>query len=103
MFVVNLYRQDLPVLGFTLQGTVVHNINREDDRNQFDRNGFLVRPAAIGDRRAHRYHVTYLGINGDGHFGRWNISASTYAALGSETARCTLSATAGHSRGVRRA
>ncbi len=50
-----------------------------------DRNGFLVRPAAIGDMRAHRYHVTYLGINGDGHFGRVNISASTYAALGSDT------------------
>ncbi len=51
VFAFNLYRQDFPVLGFTLQGTVVHNINREDDRNQFDRNGFLVRPAAIGDMR----------------------------------------------------
>lgn len=85
VFAFNLYRQDFPVLGFTLQGTVVHNINREDDSNQFDRNGFLVRPAAIGDMRQHRYRVTYLGVNGDGHFGRANISASTYAAFGSDT------------------
>jgi hypothetical protein len=85
VFALNLYRQDFPVLGFTLQGTVVHNINREDDRNHFDRNGFLVRPAAIGDMRAHRHRVTYLGVNGDGHFGRVNVSASTYAALGSDT------------------
>ena len=85
VFAFNLYRQDFPVLGFTLQGTVVHNINREGDRNHFDRNGFLVRPAAIGDMRPHRYRVTYLGVNGDGHFGRMNVTASTYAAVGSDT------------------
>ena len=85
VFAFNLYRQDFPVLGFAMQGTVVHNINREDDRNQFDRNGFLVRPAAVGDMRRHRYRVTYLGVNGDGHFGRVNITASTYAAIGRDT------------------
>lgn len=85
VFALNLYRQDFPVLGFTLQGTVIHNINREDDRNHFDRNGFLVRPAAIGDSRRHRYRVTYLGANGDGHFGRVNVTASTYAAFGRDT------------------
>ena len=29
--------------------------------------------------------MTYLGVNGDGHFGRVNVSASTYAAFGSDT------------------
>jgi hypothetical protein len=82
-FVVNAYRQDFPVLGFTSQGTVIYNRNREGDRGQYyDNNGFLTRPAAAGDERPHNYQVTYLGYNGDGHFGRVNLSVSLYAALG---------------------
>jgi hypothetical protein len=82
-FVVNAYRQDFPALGFTSQGTVIHNRNREGDRGQYyDNNGFLTRPAAVGDERPHNYQVTYLGYNGDGHFGRVNLSVSLYAALG---------------------
>ncbi len=82
-FVVNAYRQDFPALGFTSQGTVIYNRNREGDRGQYyDNNGFLTRPAAAGDERPHNYQVTYLGYNGDGHFGRVNLSVSLYAALG---------------------
>jgi hypothetical protein len=36
----------------------------------------------VGDERPHNYRVTYLGYNGDGHFGRMNLSVSLYAALG---------------------
>lgn len=83
IFVFNLYRQDWPVLGFTAQGTIAHNRNREGQRSQFyNANGFLERPAILGSGRARNYDVTYLGLNGDGHFGRWNLSASGYAALG---------------------
>jgi len=82
-FVVNAYRQDFPALGFTSQATVIYNRNREGDAGQYyDNNGFLTRPAAVGDERAHNYRVTYLGYNGDGHFGRVNLSLSLYAALG---------------------
>ena len=82
-FVVNAYRQDFPVLGFTSQATVIYNRNREGDAGQYyDNNGFLTRPAAVGDERSHNYRVTYLGYNGDGHFGRVNLSVSLYAALG---------------------
>ena len=35
-----------------------------------------------GDTRGHDYRVCYLGYNGDGHFGRWNLTASLYAAIG---------------------
>jgi hypothetical protein len=28
--------------------------------------------------------VTYLGLNGDGHFGRWNVTASAYYAVGDD-------------------
>jgi hypothetical protein len=78
----NAYRQDWPVLGFTSQATVVLNVNREGSGQFYDANGFLVRPAVQGDSRPHDYRVTYLGYNGDGHLGRWNLSASAYLALG---------------------
>ena len=85
VFVFNLYRQDWPVLGFTTQGLVLHNRNREGGRGQyFNRNGFLERPAIFGAGRPHNYDVTYLGLNGDGHFGRWNVSASGYHAFGDD-------------------
>lgn len=83
-FVANAYRQDWPVLGHTTQATVLYNINREGNQGPYyDRNGFLVRPAVVGDQRRHNYDVAYLGLNGDGHFGRWNLTSSAYLALGS--------------------
>jgi hypothetical protein len=81
-FVANAYRQDFPVPGFTSQATVMVNRNGEDKGQHYDSNGFLVRPASVGDERPHAYRVTYLGYNGDGHFGRLNLSVSLYAALG---------------------
>jgi hypothetical protein len=85
VYVANLYRQDWPVPGFTAQGIVLHNRNREGNRGQFyDENGFLQRPAIFGTGRPHNYNVTYLGLNGDGHFGRWNVTASGYYATGSD-------------------
>lgn len=83
VYLFNLYRQDFPRLGFTSQLTAIHNRNRESGADYYDDNGFLVRPAVIGDVRPHDYQVTYLGYNGDGHFGRYGLSASAYVALGS--------------------
>lgn len=80
----NLYRQDFPRLGFTSQLSVIHNRNNEDAADYYDDNGFLVRPAVIGDVRPHDYQVTYLGYNGDGHFGRYNLTTSAWLALGSD-------------------
>jgi hypothetical protein len=82
VFVANAYRQDWPVVGFTSQATVLVNLNREGNGTFYDANGFLVRPAALGDERPHDYRLAYLGYSGDGHLGRWNLSASLYAALG---------------------
>lgn len=82
LFVANLYRQDYPRLGFTSQATVMLDINREAKSEFYDANGFLVRPAVQGDGRAHDYRVAYLGYSGDGHFERWNLTATFYAALG---------------------
>lgn len=85
VFLFNVYRQDLFVLGFTSQLAIVHNRNREDKEYYYDQNGFLTRPAAIGTEVPRQYDVTYLGYNGDGHMGLFNLSVSTYYAFGEET------------------
>ena len=85
IFIFNVYRQDWPVWGFTTQGTLVHNRNNEDTDFYFDENGFIQRPASLGDERLRSYRVTYAGINGDGHFGRLNLTYSGYYAWGSES------------------
>jgi hypothetical protein len=85
IFVANVYYQDWPRLGFTSQGTIVHNRNRESEFF-FDENGFIARPASLGIERPREYDVTYLGYNGDGHFGRLNLTVSAYYALGSNDA-----------------
>jgi hypothetical protein len=76
----NLYRQDLPWTGFTSQGIVLYNRNR--DTKFYDSNGFIERPAAIGLEQLRNYDVAYLGYNGDGHFGRLNLTVSAYGAFG---------------------
>jgi len=83
VFIGNLYYQDFPVLGFTSQITAIYNRNRENEFF-YDSNEFLQRPASIGLERTHDYDVGYLGYNGDGHFGRVNLTVSGYYALGQE-------------------
>jgi hypothetical protein len=83
-FVANVFRQDWPVLGHTTQATILHNINRDGRTIYFNNNGLLERPAVLGDNRPHNYRVTYFGLNGDGHFGRWNLTSSLYAAFGKD-------------------
>jgi hypothetical protein len=85
VFLFNLYRQDFPFLGYTSQVVLAHNVNDETDKDFIDDNGFLTRPAALGVQRLRNYDVTYLGYNGDGHIGRWNVTASAYYVFGEET------------------
>ena len=60
----------------------VLNVDDEADAIHYDSNGFLVIPAQIGDNRGYNYNVSYVGLNGDGHFGRLNLTASGYWAVG---------------------
>ena len=85
IFVVNAYLQDWPRLGFTVQGTVLYNRNREGDALLYDDNGILQRPASIGLERPRDYDVSYLGVSGDGPLGGLNLSTSAYVALGDST------------------
>jgi hypothetical protein len=85
IYLFNLYKQDFYVPGFTLQGTLIYNDNHETATEFLDNNGFQVRPAVFGDARPHTYKVGYVGLNGDGHFGRWNTTASLYYAFGRDS------------------
>ena len=82
VYVANVFRQDFIRKGYTIQGSLHYN----DDRRgvEYDRNGFLVRPALIGDVRPHAIKVGYLGISGDGHLGRINLSHAYYYAFGKD-------------------
>jgi hypothetical protein len=80
VYIANVFRQDFIRKGYTIQGSLLYN----DDRRsvEYDTNGFLVRPALIGDVRPHAIKVGYLGINGDGHLGRLNLTHAYYYAFG---------------------
>lgn len=84
IFIANIYHQDMPVPGMTSQVTLVYNVNRERGQIHVDDNGFPVRPALIGNLRTRDYDVAYFGYNGDGHFGRFNLTASAYGAVGED-------------------
>ncbi|MFN2578292.1 MAG: carboxypeptidase-like regulatory domain-containing protein [Pyrinomonadaceae bacterium] len=80
VYVANVFRQDFIKKGYTIQGSALYNDDRRS--RKFDRNSFLVRPALIGDVRPHAIKVGYVGINGDGHLGRLNLTNSFYYAFG---------------------
>ncbi len=83
VYIANLFRQDFITKGYTIQA----NLHYNDDRTsiKFDRNNFPVRPALIGDARPHNIKVGYLGINGDGHLGKINLTNSYYYAFGRDS------------------
>jgi hypothetical protein len=86
VYVANVFRQDMLALGHSTLFSVVH---REDTAgssgDRYDRNGFLVRPAAIGDQRPKNIYSTYFGIGGDGHIDRVNTTTQFYYVTGSES------------------
>ena len=83
VFIANLYRQDFWKPGYTIQASF--HYDKDDATLQFDTNKFLVRPAAIGVARPHAIRSYYLGVAGDGHFGRINVSHAFYQVLGHDT------------------
>jgi len=81
--VANVYRQDWPVDGFTSSASV--HFNYDDRGVEFDDNGGLVSPAPIGAAQPNTVESYYLGLAGEGHFGRWNTTVAAYQALGSDS------------------
>ncbi len=85
IFTANLFWQDFPSLGFVSQASITHNRNREAEDFFFDDNSFIARPSSLGFERGRDYDVTYLGLSGDGHFGRNNLTYSAYYAFGDQS------------------
>ncbi|HVF57950.1 MAG TPA: carboxypeptidase-like regulatory domain-containing protein [Pyrinomonadaceae bacterium] len=83
VYVANLFRQDFLTKGYT--GQLSFHFNDDRRSVEFDRNGFQVRPALVGDARPHSVKVGYLGFSGDGHLGRLNLTNSYYFALGTDS------------------
>jgi hypothetical protein len=86
VIVANVYRQDFLWPGYTAQLSFHAAFDRagSEDPNgrHYDTNGFLVRPAVIGQIVPHDLSVYYLGWTGDGHIGAVNVSHAVYQALG---------------------
>jgi hypothetical protein len=86
VLVANLYKQDFFHPGYTLQGS--YHFNKEDPSIHYDDNGFLVRPSPVGAVfsdgaiRTNAIRSHYIGITGDGHFGRLNVEHAFYEVLG---------------------
>ena len=88
VYIANLYIQDFLTKGYTTEFSF--HYNRDDPSLHYDENGFLVRPAPIGDVVngnviEHGIRAYYLGWTGNGHIKRLNISHAFYQALGHDT------------------
>jgi hypothetical protein len=81
--IANYYVQDFLVPGYTMSASVHYNDDQPSVR--YDRNRFLVRPDPVGVFRPHRVQTAYLGLAGDGHFGRYNVSNAFYWVLGRDS------------------
>jgi hypothetical protein len=81
LLIANYYIQDFGLVGFTSQATVAYNRNRDTDVF-FDSNGFIQRPSSLGTERPREYDIVYVGYNGDGRIGRFNLTTSAYYAFG---------------------
>ncbi len=80
--VANFFAQDFLFPGYTAEVSFVYNDDRAS--THYDENGFLVRPALIGDAAEHALHVSYIGLAGEGHIGRVNLSHAFYEAYGTD-------------------
>lgn len=83
VYVANYYHQDFLTPGYTISPSFHANLDRGDEFF-FDENGFLVRPSPIGLIRPHEVKAYYVGVGGDGHLGRLNITHQFYQAFGKD-------------------
>lgn len=83
VYIGNVYIQDFWFPGYT-QSFSFH-ASRDDGELHYDRNGSLVRPAPVGVVGSNEVHSYYLGMAGNGHIGRINVSHAFYQALGHES------------------
>jgi hypothetical protein len=81
--IANVFIQDAFFKGYTAQFN--YHFVRDNGRLHYDDNGFLVRPAPLGQIARHRTDVNYYGWTGDGHIKSINLTHAFYEALGDDT------------------
>jgi hypothetical protein len=88
----NIYLQDFFFPGYTAEFVAVWN--KDDASIHYDDNGFLVRPAPVGNvvnqnpgagPIPHAIRVGYFGWLGSGHIHRINLTHAFYQAVGEDT------------------
>jgi len=79
----NVYVQDFFSPGYTAE--FVGAFNKDDGGVHYDDNGFLVRPAPIGNPIPHGVRVGYFGWLGSGHIRRVNVTHAFYEAAGEDS------------------
>jgi hypothetical protein len=88
----NVYLQDFFFPGYTAEFVVAWN--KDDPSLHYDDNGFLIRPAPIGNvinqnpgtgPILHGIRVGYFGWLGSGHIHRLNLTHAFYQAIGEDT------------------
>ena len=80
--IMNYYRQDLVFPGYNAEFSFHYNKDKASEK--FDNNGFLVRPDPVGVFSPHQIDAFYLGMAGNGHINRVNISHAAYYVLGKD-------------------
>jgi hypothetical protein len=83
VFVMNAYRQDTFVKGYTTQ--VSFHYMHDGGGVYYDKNGGLVRPAPVGDFVPHEIDAYYLGWSGLGKIGVWNVDHAFYYVTGKDS------------------
>lgn len=83
VFIMNAYRQDTFVPGYTTQ--VSFHYLHDDPSVYYDKNGFLVRPAPVGDFVPHEIDAYYLGWSGLGKVDIWNVDHAFYYVTGKDS------------------
>ena len=78
--IANFYRQDFIWPGYTTQVSFLYDYDKAS--LEYDNNGFLVRPDPAGVAAKHSVNSYFIGVNGDGHINRFNITHSFYEVLG---------------------
>lgn len=78
--IANFYRQDFIWPGYTMQVSFLYDYDKAS--LEYDNNGFLVRPDPAGVAAKHSVNSYFIGVNGDGHINRFNITHSFYEVLG---------------------
>ena len=80
--IANVFRQDFLTKGYTISASF--HYSKDEPDFHYDQNGILTRPAPVGLPEEHEVVSKYVGLAGDGHLGRLNVSHALYYAFGTD-------------------